>query len=48
MYVVFEDLIFSPKKEMKKICKFLKINFSADLIVPTDLDHKLMEIILIN
>ena len=31
----FEDLIFSPKKEMKKICKFLKINFSADLIVPT-------------
>lgn len=31
----FEDLITSPKKEMKKICKFLKISYSNDLIVPT-------------
>lgn len=31
----FEDLIASPEKEMKKICKFLKISYSNDLIVPT-------------
>lgn len=36
----FEDLILSPKDEMKKICKFLKINFSKNLIVPTVMGSK--------
>jgi hypothetical protein len=31
----FEDLILSPKKEMKKLCEFLNINFSEDLLTPT-------------
>ena len=31
----FEDLVNSPKKEIKKLCKFLNLNYTDELLSPT-------------
>lgn len=33
--VIFEELVQNPKKELKKICNFLKIDFDPILLKPT-------------
>ena len=34
--VVFENLVASPEKEMRRLCKFLNIEYSARLLTPYD------------